>query len=328
MNSRRHIKRILKPKYLKNLILSCCVIFSLCSCKSENENIDVNDSISIEDGYEITNKDFNINEKRLVGYLQDISHNERNTKNGLDSAAGYICNNIDESYTVEIQEFKFNYSLSNENAIEIFSAEIVPLSEKYYEVSDENNNGDGKNIVAYKENKNSKDALIISAHYDTTENTKGVYDNASGVAALLEVIEALKNIEFDKNIYFVFFSNEEDMCIGSRYFVNTLMKKDINIIGNINVDCIGNKNQKETALYTCDGKENNMTSLFKTLNVYKSKNSDHSSFWGIGVPSVLLSQKNIMELASTTDNDSFSEIDEKMLCETTKMLAEVIADNF
>ncbi len=53
--------------------------------------------------------------------------------------------------------------------------------------------------------------LIVGAHYDTAGSTHGADDNASGVAALLELARALKNLEDTSALHLqmVFYANEE-----------------------------------------------------------------------------------------------------------------------
>ena len=51
--------------------------------------------------------------------------------------------------------------------------------------------------------------LVIGAHYDTVRGSPGADDNASGVAALLEISRRLVTVETDCTVRFVAFVNEE-----------------------------------------------------------------------------------------------------------------------
>ncbi len=55
----------------------------------------------------------------------------------------------------------------------------------------------------------SKGALIIGAHYDSVAGSPGANDNASGVAAVLELARTMKNAATTRPIIFAFFPNEE-----------------------------------------------------------------------------------------------------------------------
>ncbi|MGH8475183.1 MAG: M28 family peptidase [Methylococcales bacterium] len=51
--------------------------------------------------------------------------------------------------------------------------------------------------------------IVVGAHYDSVEGSPGANDNASGVAALLELAHALRGRSFSSSIRFVAFANEE-----------------------------------------------------------------------------------------------------------------------
>lgn len=51
--------------------------------------------------------------------------------------------------------------------------------------------------------------LVVGAHYDTVPGTPGANDNATGIAALLEIAAAMKTVEPDIGLRLVAFVNEE-----------------------------------------------------------------------------------------------------------------------
>src|SRR5205823_12528808 len=67
----------------------------------------------------------------------------------------------------------------------------------------------------------------------------GADDNASGVAALLEVARTLgaKRKELARDVYFVAFSGEEEGDLGSDYFVKHLPAQPV--VAMINMDMVG-----------------------------------------------------------------------------------------
>ncbi len=95
----------------------------------------------------------------------------------------------------------------------------------------------------------TEETVIISAHYDHEGMQNGILypgadDNASGVAALLEIAQAFKKawhagVRFKKSILFVAFSAEEDGLLGSEYFVRNLPFPINKVMVNLNVDMIG-----------------------------------------------------------------------------------------
>lgn len=111
----------------------------------------------------------------------------------------------------------------------------------------------GHNVIAYKNNFKKK-TVIICAHHDHIgfneyENSRytgplavhnGADDNASGVAAMLELSRKLKGWKYRKNNYlFIAFSGEELGLLGSKYFTqNPLIPlKKINYV--VNIDMLG-----------------------------------------------------------------------------------------
>ena len=90
-----------------------------------------------------------------------------------------------------------------------------------------------KNIICNQEGSTSYDndhLILISAHYDSREQdinktnarAPGADDNASGVAAVLELARVLSKVGLKNNIQFVLFSGEEQGQWGSTAYVKHL----------------------------------------------------------------------------------------------------------
>ena len=90
--------------------------------------------------------------------------------------------------------------------------------------------------------------LIVGAHYDSVGRpieagdvfAPGANDNGSGVAALLELARIMSAAQPRATIMFVFFSAEEFNRQGSISFAAWVRAKNIDLLGMINVDTIGN----------------------------------------------------------------------------------------
>ena len=66
--------------------------------------------------------------------------------------------------------------------------------------------------------------MIISAHWDTVEDSPGVDDNGSGVVAVLEVARIISGIKNNSNtVIFALFDKEEVGCEGSKVFIRELL---------------------------------------------------------------------------------------------------------
>jgi Zn-dependent M28 family amino/carboxypeptidase len=67
-----------------------------------------------------------------------------------------------------------------------------------------------RNIIVTKAGKDKKDKIIIiCAHYDSVLGSPGADDNASGVAALLELARLFSQLDLNKTLKFIAFTNEE-----------------------------------------------------------------------------------------------------------------------
>lgn len=86
--------------------------------------------------------------------------------------------------------------------------------------------------------------LLIGAHYDSVMGSPGANDNASGVAALLEMSRHLAGIEPDRTIRFVAFVNEEPpffptRAMGSAVYAQTARDRGDAISLMISLETIG-----------------------------------------------------------------------------------------
>lgn len=141
---------------------------------------------------------------------------------GEELAIEYITNKL-QTYGYEafyedgyVEEFEFIYG---------FSSKIT-----------------GYNVAGIKKNNSSDKYVIIGAHYDTVDGNgdfEGVYDNASGVIAMLNIAKNVYSLSLPYNIVFVSFGAEEYGSIGSQYFVQNMDIKAENILLYVNLDSIG-----------------------------------------------------------------------------------------
>lgn len=99
-----------------------------------------------------------------------------------------------------------------------------------------------RNIIAYHPDyaDTVTGALIVGAHYDSVTAGTGAGDNASGVAVMLAVAEALATQSVMRPVVFVAFGAEEAGKHGSEFFVERLTPDDIaSLYAMVNVDTVG-----------------------------------------------------------------------------------------
>lgn len=112
--------------------------------------------------------------------------------------------------------------------------------------------GESRNIVGRQPRESEKERiLILSAHYDSTADSIGVIDNATGVAVVLEAARILAKEDLPFALRIVFFGGEEEILIGSRQYLLGMSPEETGrILGNINVDTLAYTKQEEFAVLT------------------------------------------------------------------------------
>ncbi|MBZ0185278.1 MAG: M28 family peptidase, partial [Candidatus Obscuribacterales bacterium] len=89
----------------------------------------------------------------------------------------------------------------------------------------------------------SDEIIVVGAHYDTVDNCPGANDNASGVAAILEMARILSLKPLSKTIRLVAFPNEEHFFgenqMGSYFYAKECRYRKDKIIAMISIETIG-----------------------------------------------------------------------------------------
>ena len=152
-----------------------------------------------------------------------------------------------------------------------------------------------------------RQVIVVGAHYDhvgygSARNSfgptgfihNGADDNASGDAALLELIEAFARLEVrpKRSILFAFWDGEEKGLLGSKHWVAqpTIPLADVACM--VNVDMIGRLRQDQLTIYgtrTLRGvrrllSDQNQPNLVLDFNWEMKADSDHYSFYERQIP--------------------------------------------
>lgn len=289
------------PKVSKFIVCMLSVLILVGCSNSENKPIKV----------EKSNIELKVSEDEIITTIKDISTEKRVLgTDGEKKAAKYLKDKIESyGYNVEYQDFEVfkrgdeERDLMNNEDIDVF-LDINPLNRT-------ESRGIARNVIVEPKNfDESKKTLYLVAHYDTTTVTTGVYDNATGVSAVVELARVLQNYDSkDFNIAFVLFSAEEYFKMGSRYYISQLSEsKRENILGAINIDMVGYTGFKYKdfpevgdveIILTPWVKKDALETLFNDQfnNKYSVNNemggmSDDISFARLGVPTLYLADKN------------------------------------
>lgn len=185
--------------------------------------------------------------------------------------------------------------------------------------------GKSKNIIAVKKG-TSDETVILGAHYDSVDVGKGVDDNGSGVAVVLEAANVLKDAETPQTIKFIFFGAEEVGLCGSDYHVSQMTPEDIkNTILMINYDSLVagdnayvygdvNENRKfrDLALKIADEQNLKLITQPGDNPEYPAGTtgdwSDHAAFKAAGIPHLYFESTNW----TLGEKDGYTQVDVKL----------------
>ncbi len=179
------------------------------------------------------------------------------------------------------------------------------LKEEYKKIGFETSSqpfGSGTNCIAEKKGTVSPNkVLILSSHIDSVRN-RGANDNGTGTIGLLAVAQELAKHNYAYTIRVLSFDKEEVGLAGSDAYVATLKKQE-NIIGNINFEMMGYNSRKDGAFHVIDCKKGDSPLLTQAMQTSISKlgleltivkactdRSDHASFWRKNIPAVVISE--------------------------------------
>ena len=155
--------------------------------------------------------------------------------------------------------------------------------------------GQSHNVIAELPGRR-EEFIVLSAHYDSTSLSHGAYDNMTGCAGLLGVLDALKDQPLNYGLRLVFCGSEERGLLGSKAYVRDHEADLEKIALNINLDMIGTYMGKFIACASAEDKLAHYLSYMGAelgfpvsarTGVYSS---DSTPFADKGVPAVSLAR--------------------------------------
>jgi Zn-dependent M28 family amino/carboxypeptidase len=90
-----------------------------------------------------------------------------------------------------------------------------------------------------------QEEVLVVAHYDTKPGTPGADDNASAVAAMIEIARTLAPAHFERTLQFVGFTLEEYGYLGSRRFARRARRERRDIVGVLDLEMVGFTSPKQ-----------------------------------------------------------------------------------
>ena len=181
-----------------------------------------------------------------------------------------------------------------------------------------------RNVVATLPGKGpNKDRIyLMVGHYDSIASktpgwdggwrrmaAPGASDNASGIAEMLETARILSQQDFDFTIRFIAFSGEELFLFGSKHYAELVQERGDDIAGVLNFDLLGHDPDGNLDIHVLgdEGSQWLVNAFGTAAERYKLpidlrlKNdpsfifSDHSPFWDIGIPAVMVAEESSLD---------------------------------
>lgn len=224
-------------------------------------------------------------------------------------------------------------STDKDFAVIRFQTDKFPSKAKsmYLNIDKESITANTSNIIGHY-NANSDKTIVLSAHYDHLGGIgdsiyfPGAQDNASGVAACLDIARHHIKHELEYNLVVMLFTGEEAGLLGSTYYsLNPLFPlEDIDFL--INLDMVGTGSKGITIVNAKDSTYQKELELFEGINEKEkleidikargiSANSDHHPFNAQGVKGIFIYSRggntyyhNIEDKEETVTLSAYNEI--------------------
>jgi hypothetical protein len=192
----------------------------------------------------------------------------------------------------------------------------------------------------------SEERVLIGAHYDSTAEpdvavAPGADDNASGVAAVLEVARILYNYNLHLAVDFALFGaeeygiGEEEYAIGSYYYVEEAVADGTQFKAVLILDMISYYESNYGLVIESDTPFQNLIDLAaETIRDYSGLSSstsydygasDHEPFLDEGIATVLLFEQDDENEYYHTAEDTFANLEPEMGVDTTRVAVALIA---
>jgi len=181
------------------------------------------------------------------------------------------------------------------------------------------------------------EAVVLGAHYDSVRQGPGANDNATGVAAVMLVAaEMVHTSRRTRDLYFVFFDEEERGLRGSRAFAQMLVDQKRPVYAVHTIDQMGwdsNHNRAIELERPYDGATDVYQAAAKALHmpivIYTTteSGSDHSAFRRLGFKAVGITEEYHHQDTTPfihTAKDLFDTVDFAYLASTTRLVTEVM----
>ena len=223
-----------------------------------------------------------------IAYRTRSAHN----RDASDNAAEYIASQFRRSPNLEV---KFEEAGGLKNVVATLPPRLEPGSDRIF---------------------------VLCAHYDSKADrdrewnpliseAPGADDNATGVAAMLEIAQVLSEFDYEHELRFVAFAGKEVGLVGSEYHVRKASEANQNIIAALNLDMIGYNWIKHQVVVVQDSSSRWIGDVLRLSNRWYAlgleirdarnelvENGDYTSFWANDYRAITLAESDIPRINS------------------------------
>ena len=138
----------------------------------------------------------------------------------------------------------------------------------------------------------TEEAIVLTAHYDSTSLSTGAYDNMSGCIGLLGIAEKFAHAPHRYSLRFVFCGSEERGLLGSKAYCAAHEAELAGVVLNVNLDMIGSIMGPFNAVCTSEERLRFFIEYLSSIEGFPLKarqdiySSDSTPFADKGVPAV------------------------------------------
>ncbi len=204
------------------------------------------------------------------------------------------------------------------------------------------------NVIAVQEGTScSERVFIVGAHYDSVADTPGADDDASGIAAMLEIARVLADTPLPATVWFTGFTMEENGLVGSVNMAEDAAEAGLQIVGMASLEMLGYTTEEFDFIVVLGN-----TASVRLTDAYRraqeayvpelpsailsllgngeaqpdSRRSDHAPFWDRGYQAMLVTDTaNFRNPNYHEPSDTISTLDFEFMTNVTKaMLATTV----
>lgn len=187
---------------------------------------------------------------------------------------------------------------------------------------------DAQTVIGTTPNLTDK-RIVICAHYDTKFGTAGAWDNASGVASMLTLVEILTKHNLDVGFEFVAWGDEEYHAKSDHAYFDYLGDDLNQILAVVNIDGVGQATGTHTITMLAQSLEFEDMVKQHVTDSYPAMMwsdpwyaSNHFSYFARGIPCIALTTTGVDLAHQAYDTDKW--LTEAKFAEIVKLVTEIV----